>query len=109
MMIDKAWRMTLVCAGMLGVLPVIPAQARGFCSEPLEPYCVASGLASAGGQSPAILLDCRIQLQRHLKQLIRYRTCLTDQAAETTGLIRERRQLLDCATNPELCVGLEMP
>ena len=96
-------------AMMIGLLTCTPAAARGFCSEPLEPYCVTGTLGAAAGKSPAEQLDCRGHLQRYLKALVQYGRCLEELGAETTAVMRDKRRLLDCEHNAALCEGIPGP
>jgi len=84
--------------------------ARGFCSAPVEPYCVM-GDSSAGGDGKKNLLgtDCQLPLARYLKALGTYRQCLQEQLAEVSTVLRERRLRLDCDHHPALCEGVPEP
>lgn len=88
-----------------GLISGAPAHGRGFCSEPIAPFCVSRAFSTTGA-APATPGECRADLHRHLKNLVLYQTCLLDQAAEIAKLVRKGRGLLDCDHNPTQCDGL---
>jgi len=98
-----------VCAIIVGLVTCSQARAHGFCSEPLEPYCVTGVLSAAAAKPPAEVLECRLHLQQYLKKVVQYQRCLLDLSAETAGLIRDKRRLLDCDHNADLCDGIPAP
>ena len=98
-----------VCVLMIGPLTWVPASARGFCSEPLEPYCITATLSAGSGKSPGEVSDCRVHLERYLKNLIQYQKCLVELSAEAGAVVRDKRRLLDCEHNAGLCDGIPAP
>lgn len=94
--------MTAAVAAFLCLLPAAAAPARGFCSEPIEPYCPASA-----GVSTTIPIPkngaCRSEILRHLEKLVLFQRCILDQAAEVTLRIDETRLRLGCDGDATPC------